>query len=132
MLFDGEDDPTCKSTCAMLLVSGDHIANEEFTRLFGMTPTEAGKAGDCSGWRVSSESQVKSRNVERHIHWLLDQIENKKGVIEHLKRERGCQVDLGCEWRGHPQSNSTGPFLASETLRRIAGFDLNLIFYFQR
>jgi hypothetical protein len=132
MLFDGQDDPTCESTCAMLLVSGDNIENEEFTRLFGMVPTEAGKAGDCSCWRVSSESHVKSTNLERHIHWILDQIVDKKGVIERLKTERNCQIDIGCEWQGHPQSNSTGPFLTPKTLRRVADFNLNLIFYFLR
>jgi hypothetical protein len=132
MLFDGGDDASCKSTCAMLLVSGDFIENDEFTHLFGMIPTEAGKAGDCSCWRVSSESQVQSTNLERHIHRMLDQIKGKEHVIKHLKKERNCQVDLGCEWRGHAQSNDTGPFLTPETLRRVADFDLNLIFYFQR
>jgi hypothetical protein len=131
MLFDGDDDATCKHTCAMLLVSGDNIENDEFTSLFGMPPTEAGKAGDHSCWRVSSEALVHSTNAERHIHWLLDQIGDKKQVITNLKR-RGCQIDLGCEWQGHSQSASTGPFLTPETLRRVADFDLNLIFYFQR
>ena len=132
MLFDGDDDSSCKSTCAMLLVSGDNIENEEFTRLFGMTPTEAGKAGDCSCWRFSSESHIRSTNVERHIHWLLDQIKEKKGIIRLLKRQKNCQVDLGCSWQGHPQVDEVGPFLTPETLQRVADFDLNLIFYFLR
>jgi len=131
MLFDGGDDPTCKHTCALLLVSGDNIENDEFTSQFGMPPSEAGKAGECSCWRVSSKRLVQSTNAERHIHWLLDQIEGKKQTISDLKR-RGCQIDLGCEWQGHSQSDGTGPLLTAETLRRIADFDLNLIFYFQR
>jgi len=87
MLSD-DDDPLCKSACAMLLVSGDNIENDEFTRLFDLAPTEAGKAGDCSCWRVSSESQVRSTNVERHIHWILDQIADKKNVISYLKQKK--------------------------------------------
>jgi Domain of unknown function (DUF4279) len=131
MLFDEDDDPACKRTCAMLLVSGDNIDPQEFTRLFGVAPTETAKAGDCNGWRLSSEGLVQSTNAEHHIHWLLDQIGDKKQVISDLKR-RGCQIDLGCEWQGHPESDATGPFLTPETLRRVADFDLNLIFYFQR
>ena len=71
----------------MLLVSGDNIEIDEFTRRFGLTPTETGKAGDCSGWQISSASSVTSTNAERHIHWILDQIASKKEEIDFLKRE---------------------------------------------
>ncbi len=132
MLFDGDDDSSCKSTCAMLLVSGDNINADEFTRLLEMTPTEIARAGDCTGWRLSSESHIRSTNVERLIHWILDQIKEKKGTIQLLKRQKNCQVDLGCRWQGHPEVDEGGPFLTPETLQRVADFDLNLIFYFLR
>jgi len=132
MLFDGEDDPSCAFACANLLVSGDNIEPDEFTRLFGTDPTEVDKAGDCTGWRLSSESQVRSTNLERHIHWVLDQIEDKRAVIATLKEERNCQIDLGCWWKGHPGTDENGPFLTTETVQRIGTFDLNLIFYSMR
>ncbi len=132
MLFDGDDDASCKSTFAMLLISGDDIDTDEVTRLLGVTPRETAKAGDCNAWRVSSASQVRSTNVERHIHWILDRISEKKGVIQHLKRQKNYQVDLGCSWQGHPEVDEVGPFLTPETLKRVADFDLNLIFYFLR
>jgi hypothetical protein len=132
MQFDGADDPTCQSTFAMLLASGDNIEIEEFTRRFGLTPTETGKAGDCSCWQISSASSVTSTNAERHIHWILDQIAGKKAEIDFLKREKRCQVDLGCEWQPHLQSDCIGPLIMAPTLRRIADFDLNLILYFRR
>ena len=132
MLFDGGDDPYCEKTCAMLLVSGDCIESDEFTRLLGVGPTETAKTGACSGWRLSSESHLQSKNLERHIHWILDQIPDKKDVIKHLKLERNCQIDIGCWWKGAPRVDGLGPFLTPETLRRVADFDLNLIFYFLR
>ena len=125
-------DPSCAMTRAMLLVSGDHVDGDEFTRLLGVTPTEVQNAGDCTGWRLSSESHLKSTNAERHILWILDQIEGKEDVVSHLKRERNCQVDLGCWWQGRPNIDESGPFLTPGTLRRIAEFDLNLIMYFKR
>src|SRR5262249_5412260 len=131
MATDG-DDAICKSTSANLLVSGDNIDLDEFTRLFGLEPTEAGKAGDGSCWRVSSEPHVKIKNPEHHISWILDQIADKRDAIRHLKHERHCQVDIGCTWQGHPNIDGTGPFLTPDTLRRIAEFDLNLILYFVR
>jgi Domain of unknown function (DUF4279) len=130
MILD-EDDPTCETTCAMLLVSGDNIEGAEFTHLFGVSPTEVAKAGDCTGWKLSSASKIKSANAEPHIHWILDQISGKENVVAHLKRERNCQVDLGCWWKGRSDIES-GPSLTPKTLRRIAGFDLNLIMYFKR
>jgi Domain of unknown function (DUF4279) len=127
--FEGEDDPACKFACAMLLVSGENIEIDEFTRLLGLTPSETGVAGVCNGWKLSSALHVLSTNVERHIHWILDQIEGKQGVIQYLKREKKCQVDLGCVWQGHRQSNDDGPFLTPVTLRRVADLNLNMIFY---
>jgi hypothetical protein len=127
-----DDDPGCEKTWADLLVSGDYIEIEEFTQFFAITPTEAGKAGSCSCWRVSSKSHLTSRSLEQHIHWILDQIADKKDVIKHLKEQRNCQVDLGCWWKGYPQSDANGPFLTPQTLRRVADFDLNLILYFMR
>ena len=132
MLFEGGDDSCCERTCAMLLVSGDNIAADEFTRLFAAAPTEVARAGDCTGWRLSSESHLQSTNLERHIHWILDQVAGKAGVIRHLKHERGCQIDLGCWWKGRSHVDELGPLLTPETLRRVADLDLNLIFYFLR
>jgi hypothetical protein len=132
VLFEGEDDATCKFACAMLLVSGENIEIDEFTRLLGLTPSETGVAGACRGWKLSSALHVLSTNIEKHIHWILDQIEGKQGVIENLKRDRGCQVDLGCVWQGYMQSNDSGPFVTPVTLRRVADFELNMIFYLRR
>jgi hypothetical protein len=130
MLFDGEDDPSCKRTCAMLLVSGEGIEASEVTSAFGIAATETATAGECVGWRVSSESQVLSTNLERHIDWLLNQIEDKISVIQELK-QRNCQVDMYCFWQGHGTSNDVGPFITSYTLRRVADFHLNMIFAFR-
>ena len=132
MVLDFTDDTTCERTCAMLLVSGDNIDGHEFTRLLEVAPTEAGKAGTCSCWRFSSETRVQSTNLERHIHWILDQIADKQDVIRYLKEQKNCQIDLGCWWKGRPDLDERGPFLAQETLQRIADFHLNLIFYFLR
>jgi hypothetical protein len=125
-----EEDAGCKKTCAMLLVSGDNINSNEFTSLIEITPTEIAKAGDCSGWRLSSESHVESTSAERHIHWILDQIESKKGVINELKL-RGCQVDVYCFWEGHAPQSIQGPLITPGTLRRLAEFEMNLIFGFK-
>jgi hypothetical protein len=127
MLFEEDDEPFCAYARADLLVSGDNINAEELTRLLGSTPTEVAKEGDCTGWRLSSESYVPFKNLERHIHWILDQIEGKESVITTLKAERGCQIDLGCWWTGSTP-DASGPLLTHETIKRIGNFDLNLIF----
>ena len=130
MDFDHED-PFCKNTCAMLLVSGDNIDASEFTELLRLEPTEIAKAGDCTGWRISSEYSVQSTNLETHINWVLDQIADKRLVIEALK-QRNCQVDIYCTWQGHESANDAGPILMPATTRRVAESNLNLIFAFRR
>ena len=132
MPFEGEDDPTCKFTCAMLLISGEGIEIDEFTRLLELTPSETGVAGALRGWKLSSALHVISTNAEKHIHWLLDQIEDKRSVIDFLKREKQCQVELGCVWQGNTQSNDSGPAITPVTMRRLADFDLDISFYLRR
>lgn len=132
MVFEGEDDPTCKFACAMLLISGEGIEIDEFTRLLELTPSETGVAGARRGWKLSSALHVLSTNVEKHIHWLLNQIDGKQEVVEYLKREKGCQVELGCVWQGYTQSGDDGPLVTPITLRRVADFNLNVIFYLRR
>jgi Domain of unknown function (DUF4279) len=125
-----EEDASCKKTCAMLLVSGDNLDSDEFTRLVEITPTETAKAGECTGWRLSSESHVESTSAERHIHWILDRIETKKGLVNQIKL-RGCQVDVYCFWQGFAPQSIQGPLITPSTLRRVAEFDMNLIFGFK-
>src|SRR5579863_7460776 len=125
-----EEDATCEKTCAMLLVSGENIEPHEFTNLIGITPTEAAKTGARGGWRLSSESHVESTSAERHIHWILDQIESKKGVLDELKL-RECQVDVYCFWQGRAPQHVQGPLITPATLRRVAEFEMNLIFGFK-
>lgn len=127
MLFEEDDEPFCSYARAELLVSGENIDAEEFTRLLGATPTEVVKEGECTGWRLSSEPHVPFKHLERHIHWILDQIEGKEAIIRTFKTDRGCQIDLGCWWTGSTPASS-GPLLSHETIKRIATFDLNLIF----
>ena len=123
------DDIGCKSTCAMLLVSGDNIEADEFTRLFEIVPTDTAKAGVCSGWRISSEGRLASKSAEKHILWILEQIDGRENVIQDLSR-RGCQIDVYCSWQAFERRGPSGPLLTAELLRRISGFGLNLIFAF--
>ncbi len=127
-----DDDPICEATYAMLLVSGDHIALDEFTRLFGVKPTEAGVAGDCSCWKLSSEGRVPLLNSEAHIQWILDRIEGKQELVHDLKGERNCQVDIGVAYKFRANQNDGGPLLSPDILRRISDFGMNLILYVQR
>jgi len=127
---DFDDDLGCVSTCAMLLVSGDNIDAEEFTKLFQLTPTEIAKAGTCSGWRISSAGKLESKSAEQHIDWILHQLEGKREIIENLKG-RGCQVDLYCQWQGR-EGSDLGPYLRSNLLKKVSDLNLNLIFGFHR
>ena len=123
------DDLGCDKTCAMLLVSGDNIEAEEFTRLFQLIPTETRKAGDCTGWRICSDGRLASRSAEEHILWVLDQISGKEAVVKGLLA-RGCQVDIYCEWKLHAKCEQGGPLLKPDVLKRVSNFGLNLIFGF--
>lgn len=75
-------------------------------------------------WFLSSKRQVRSRDVERHIQWLLDQLGEKfRGrSLERL----GYVAKISCYWSS--EGAGGGPVLSVALLRRVASSELPLEF----
>ncbi len=103
-----DDYPTCVKTFATLRFYHDEESPEAVTEALGMPPTKSQLKGmnivkrrevrrPVSGWFLGSESEVESKDVRRHIDWILDQIEGLENAIEDLNR-RGWRSDVNCYW----------------------------------
>ncbi|MCB1091336.1 MAG: DUF4279 domain-containing protein [Verrucomicrobiae bacterium] len=125
-----DDYPTCVKTFATLRLYHDENPPEEVTKILGIEPSKSQSVGQpfgrsesrarVSGWFLRSENEVESKDVRRHIDWILDQIRGLESAIERLRAE-GWRSDVNCYWLsiGHG-----GPVLDPPQMYDLARFHL--------
>jgi hypothetical protein len=107
------------------------------TRLLGVEPTGTQKRGQplqkgvirTGGWFLTTEGAVASRDVCRHLDWLLDRLVGRGEALRQLQ-EQGCRLDLSCSWVS--ASGHGGPTLYAATLTHLAelGIEVGFDVYF--
>jgi Domain of unknown function (DUF4279) len=129
-----DDYPTCKVTHATLRIYGDQLQPDELSIQLGLTPSKCQKKGQITqarsispvgGWFLSSQGQVESRDVQRHIVWILDQINDRQAFLKDLQ-DQGYEMDIFCFWvsaHGHG-----GPELSHEIMQRLSSMRLKVGF----
>lgn len=137
-MADYDDDyPTCEETFATLRLFHDQDHPEAVTKLLGIEPTKSQRAGDrrpksrtiirASGWFLRSDGYVTSRDVRRHIDWILDKLGPLDAQFQAV-RDSGWSADVVCYWVGIGQG---GPMLDPHQMERLAslglrcGFDIH-------
>jgi len=116
---------TCARTYATLRLYPGTITPAEATARLRIDPTES-QLTTCTGrplhgWFLSTEGVLESKDVRRHIDWLLDRIEPSAAELQALVRE-GARADIFCYWlsaQGHG-----GPTLSPGQMHRLARLQL--------
>jgi hypothetical protein len=130
-----DDYPTCNSThatlCVYLPIDYDPIGLSD---KLGIQPSRKQVSGELrngkvkrwpTAWFLESSEKVRSKDVRRHIDWLLQQINTKSDVIKELQ-DIGSEVHISCFWVsavGHG-----GPTLDQNILKRIADLNIGIDF----
>ena len=127
--------PTCSRTHATLCIYLPDASNpNELTEKFGIQPSRTQVKGEVrkgrartwpTAWFLESTEKVQSKDVRRHIDWLLEQIQDKSEIIKQLQTE-GSEIHLSCFWEsavGHG-----GPMLDADLLKRIAMLNMGIAF----
>jgi hypothetical protein len=73
-------------------------------------------------WSMSSESRLRSANLDDHVRWLLDELEARAPAVGRLL-EAGAVGDIFCFSSGAPASP---PALPKVTLDRVEALGLTL------
>ena len=127
-----DDFATCKQTFASLWIY--QVPPDEVTYALALEPSRTQKAGDMrsdgyrfskDGWFLSSEAAVESRDVRRHLDWLLDLVMPRAEPLREL-RQRGATMDVFCYWLsafGHG-----GPTISPEQAAKLAALSLDCWF----
>ena len=107
---------------------------DSITREVGLEPTSSQRKGATStnaigrtrvaplnGWFLSSEQHVTSKDVRRHLDWLVRVLESHTAGLRRLQELDGVRMGVHCVWWS---AGSGGPALWPEQMRALA--DLNL------
>ncbi|MFZ5905552.1 MAG: DUF4279 domain-containing protein [Chloroflexota bacterium] len=139
--FDYNDKyPTCKRTYATLCIYlPDTIQPNTLSEKLGVQPSRTQVKGEVrkgkikqwpTAWFLESQGKVKSKDVRRHIDWLLNQLEGKSEIIKQLQ-STDVQMHISCFWAsavGHG-----GPMLDATLLKQLSEVNLGIAFdiYFE-
>ncbi len=126
---------TCAETRAELLIYPDAMLPEDVTRRLGIKPSETATAGQeqvnslgrkriarSTFWSLSSEGEVRSMDLRRHLDWLLGRLATCGESLVELQSVRGVRMRVNCVW--YSKAGHGGPTLWPEQMRAMA--DLNL------
>lgn len=134
-----DENPNCEATYASFRLVGGDVdpqAVEISTRLTGDFGAAKGRTRRSrSGseirqqtgvWYISSKGHVESTSPERHLRYLLDELEPVKEKLLSVAREQSATADFFCYWSA--ASDQGGPGISAETLRRMGELGAILAF----
>jgi hypothetical protein len=103
-----DDYPTCLETWATFRIFHEELDPEEISKLLGIEPSysylkgssygDRGRKNRFGGWLLETQNNVHSRDIRRHIDWLLEHFSDKVQEIHRLQ-EKGYRTDVFCFWR---------------------------------
>jgi hypothetical protein len=131
--------PTCELTYATLAIG--YIDPDLITKKLNLTPTRIQKKGiprvmangktrigNIDNWLLSSKNEISSKDIRRHIDWLLDLIEPTTSQLLEIQLIDGVKMSIRCVWwSAHGEG---GPTLWPEQMERMAKLNLECTFSF--
>jgi hypothetical protein len=134
--FDYNDDyPTCDSTYATLCIYLPDNANPTaLSEKLNIQPSRLQTKGEIrngkvknwpTAWFLETSDQVQSKDVRRHINWLLEHIEDQSDIIKQLQNT-DTEVHISCFWAS--ATGHGGPMLDQDILKRISNLNIGISF----
>ena len=139
MPTDYDDDyPTCSKAYAGLRIYHDDLDPDRVTGLLGIEPSQTQVRGQVltrstgrpftppiGGWFLSTKGVIVSKDIRRHVDWILDRLAGKDQVLRSLQAE-GNRMDVFCYWLS--ASGHGGPILSPAIMRRLGELELEIGF----
>lgn len=79
--------------------------------------------GQVNLWMLDSETHVQSRDLRRHLSWVLDKIQPVAQRIIEL-RQADIVMDMWCIWWS--SKGEGGPAIWPDQMRLLADLDVEL------
>jgi Domain of unknown function (DUF4279) len=130
---------TCEFTYAKLRIYPGEFNPVTITHYLGITPTSTqtkgestinslgrGRIAPVNSWFLSSEGYVSSKDVRRHLDWLLDKLEPVSDRLKELQKQPEVRMAINCIWWS--AYGQGGPTLWPEQMKRMAEMNLECAF----
>lgn len=125
--------PSCAGTCATLRIFCGRLDPDEVTARLGVEPTATQREVERPNlppvphrvWLLSSEDQLESKDLRRHLDWLLARLAGSRAALTAL-RAGGAMIDLGCVWLS--ANGRGGPTLSPAQMEALAALGLEVWF----
>jgi hypothetical protein len=132
-----DDYPSCERTKAVFRIHCRTNTPASISTLLNIEPSDTvevgvaktlpsgkiGAIGAVNLWMLDSENHVESKDLRRHLDWLLNEIKPAASRIGEL-REAGVVMDIWCVWWS--STGDGGPTIWPDQMRQIAELDLEL------
>ena len=131
---------TCERTCAKLLIYPGEQSPDTITECLGIVPTQVNRKGEkrisqrtgrshivkMNGWFLFSEEHVVSKDLRRHLDWLIERLGPAREPLLALQETTNVVMTISCVWwsaHGHG-----GPTLWPQQMRAMADLGLECSF----
>ena len=129
---------TCQKTYAILCIYLEDIKPEEVTERLKIEPTRIQSKGEVvhiqtklpkavmpNAWFLSSQGKLLSKDLRRHLDFILDQLVPKVADLHELQ-QLGSKMCISCYWLS--KCGSSGPTISPEQMRKLVLLNLELWF----
>jgi hypothetical protein len=121
-----DDYPTCAATYATLRIYTGEMTPDIVTATLQLEPSkticEGKDDAHLNGWFLSSKGLIDSRDLRRHLDWVLERIRGRESELRSLQSQPAVRMDVFCYWAS--EQGHGGPTLNPKQMRELA--DLNL------
>jgi hypothetical protein len=76
-------------------------------------------------WFLSTKGVTASRDVRRHVDWILDKLAGKDEALR-LLRQQGHRMDIFCYWLS--ADGHGGPIISRTMMQRLGELEIELGF----
>jgi Domain of unknown function (DUF4279) len=133
---------TCERTCTVLRVYPATMHPSVVSETLGIKPTRQVVVGESSpinslglsrigkinAWFLSSEDIVESKDMRRHLDWLIAKLQPSSNGLRELQAKPSIRMSVNCIWWS--RFGDGGPALWPEQMRALADLNLECSFAF--
>jgi hypothetical protein len=114
--------PTCSETFATLRFYHESESPHVITDSLGINPSKTQSVPEkkISGWFLRTKDHVESKDVRRHIDWILEKLSGSEAKVIQLQKN-GWRADVNCYWVSIGQG---GPMLNPDQMEHLSKFKL--------
>ena len=113
---------TCAETYATLRIFS---RSSDVSEKLNLEPTRTSKKEDLNGYFYSTKNIVESKDVRRHIDYLIEKLNAKVEILNEIQSEES-QIDIMCYWLS--ESGHGGPTLSPKQLTELGKLNIEIWF----